>query len=120
WENMLRDSGLQFSYISYADVVQNGIPSGYRVLILPACLCLSDVEARRIRAFVESGGTVIADYMPGLWDQHGKGRPSGGALDDLFGVKHSPNLKSTDVFGGNQLWCELNQDVNFSWKTYQE
>ncbi len=119
WENMLRDSGLQYNYVSYADVIANGIPAEYKVLILPACLCLSDVEARRIRAFVEAGGTVIADFMPGLWDQHGKGRPSGGVLDDLFGVKHSPNLKASDVFG-RKLWCEIDQDANFNWKTYQE
>lgn len=120
WENMLRDSGLQYNYISYVDVVQSGVPQEYKVLILPACLCLSDVEARRIRAFVEAGGTVIADYLPGLWDQHGKGRSSGGALDDLFGVKHAPDLKAADVFGGGKLWCELDQDAHFSWKTYQD
>jgi len=119
WENMLRDSGLQYNYISYVDVIENGIPPEYKVLILPACLCLSDVEARRIRAFSEAGGTVIADFMPGLWDQHGKGRSNGGVLDDLFGVKHSPDLKAADVFGG-KLWCEIDQDANFSWKTYQE
>lgn len=118
WENMLRDSGFQHNYVSYADVIQHGIPSDYKVLILPGCLCLSDVEAKRIRAFVEAGGTVIADYMPGLWDQHGKGRTTGGVLDDLFGVKHSPNLKAADVFGG-KLWCELDQDANFDWKTYE-
>ncbi len=117
WENMLRDSGLQYNFISYADVIQHGIPREYKVLILPACLCLSDVEARRIRTFVEAGGTVIADFMPGLWDQHGKGRAAGGALDDIFGVKHSSDLKVADVFGG-KLWCELNQDANFGWKTY--
>lgn len=120
WENMLRDSGVQYNFISYADVVEHGIPSEYKVLILPGCLCLSETEARRIRAFVEAGGTVVADYLPGLWDQHGKGRAGGGVLDDLFGVKHSPELKVTDVFGGGKLWCEIDQDVNFGWKTYQE
>jgi hypothetical protein len=119
WENMLRDSGLQYTYLSYADAIQNGIPAEYKVLILPACLCLSDVEAKRICAFVESGGTVIADFMPGLWDQHGKGRTNGGALDEIFGVKHSPGLKASGVFGG-KLWCELDQDANFNWKTYQD
>jgi hypothetical protein len=118
WENMLRDSGLQYTYINYADVVQKGIPDEYKVLILPACLCLSDVEAKRIRAFVQAGGTLIADFMPGLWDQHGKGRTTGGVLDDLFGVKHSPDMKMANVFGG-KLWCELNQDENFGWKTYE-
>jgi hypothetical protein len=120
WENMLRDSGLQYNYLSYVDVVQKGIPEDTRVLILPGCLCLSDAEARRIRAFAEAGGTVVADYLPGLWDQHGKGRAEGGALDDLFGVKHSSAMKSSDLFGGGKLWCELDQDANFSWKTYQE
>ena len=65
-------------FLSYADVIQHGVPSDYKVLILPACLCLSDAEARRIEEFCRSGGTVIADYMPGIWDQHGKGRSDGG------------------------------------------
>ena len=118
WENMLRDSGLQYNFLSYVDVIQKGIPKEYKVLILPACLCLSDVEAKRIEVFCRNGGTVIADYMPGLWDQHGKGR-HGGVLDEMFGVKHDENLRAQDVFGGT-LWCEIDQDANFSWKTYQE
>ncbi len=120
WENMLRDSGLQYSHVSYADVIASGIPKEYKVLILPACLCLSDVEAKRIREFAEAGGTVIADYLPGVWDQHGKGRAAGGALDDLFGVTHSPDLKAADLFAGGDLWCELDQDRHFEWKTYKE
>ena len=62
---------------------------------------------------------MIADYLPGLWDQHGKGRQSGGVLDDMFGIKQGPELRSSDVFGG-KLWVEVNQDTNFSWKTYEE
>ncbi len=119
WENMLRDSGLQYSYLSYVDLLQKGVPSEYKVLILPACLCLSDAEAQRIRAFCQAGGTVIADYLPGVWDQHGKGREHGGALDDVFGVAHDPGLHEGEVFG-NRLWVEVDQDENFSWKTYDE
>ena len=121
WENMLRDEGLQYNFISYADVIQKGIPSEYKVLILPATICLSDVEARRIKAFCRAGGTVIADYMPGLWDQHGRGRAAGGALDDMFGVKHDPNMQARDIFG-QRLWVEVDQDKNFStWrKSYRE
>jgi hypothetical protein len=119
WENMLRDEGVQYNFLSYADVIQKGIPSDYRVLILPACLCLSDVESRRIKEFCAAGGTVIADYLPGLWDQHGKGRSGGGALDDLFGAKHDATMSSKDVFGG-RLWCEVDQDANFSWNSYEQ
>jgi hypothetical protein len=119
WENMLRDSGFQAEYLSYVDVIQTGIPQDIRVLILPACLCLSDAEAHAIEQFCRRGGTVIADYLPGLWDQHGRGRAAGGALDHLFGVPHRPDLKAADIFGG-KLWCEVDQDANFSWKTYSE
>jgi len=119
WENMLRDSGLQYSFVSYADVIQRGVPDEYRVLILPACLALSDAEARAIRAFCERGGTVIADYLPGLWDQHGKGRADAGALDEMFGVKHDAAMHASDIFG-EKLWVEVDQDANYSWKTYDE
>lgn len=119
WENMLRDSGYQYNFISYADVIQKGIPGEYKVLILPACLCLSDPEARRIKDFCRAGGTVIADYMPGLWDQHGRGRPAGGVLDDMFGVQHDPKMRAADVFD-TKLWCEVDQDANFSYKSYEQ
>ncbi|WAC19718.1 beta-galactosidase trimerization domain-containing protein [Luteolibacter sp. SL250] len=118
WENMLRDSGLQYDFINYADVIQKGVPQDYKVLILPGVLCLSDSEARAIRTFCEKGGTVIADYLPGLWDQHGKGRKEGGVLDSMFGVSHSPSLSAKDIFGG-KYWAEVDQDTNFSWKDYE-
>jgi hypothetical protein len=119
WENMLRDEGIQYNFISYVDVIQKGVPAEYKVLILPACLCLSDAEARRIREFCRRGGTVIADYLPGLWDQHGKGRRSGGVLDDMFGVKHDAGMRARDIFG-TRLWCETDQDANFNYKTYDQ
>ncbi|HEU4754679.1 MAG TPA: beta-galactosidase trimerization domain-containing protein [Armatimonadota bacterium] len=120
WENMLRDSGLQYSFVSYVDAIQQGIPAAYRVLILPACLCLSDAEAEAITAFCRNGGTVIADYLPGVWDQHGRGRAAGGALDALFGVRHDPGMTAAALFGGGKLWCEVDQDANFGWKSYAE
>lgn len=118
WENMLRDEGLQYNFLSYVDVVQKGVPKEYKALILPACLCLSEAEAREIRRWVNEGGTVIADYLPGMWDQHGKGREAG-VLDDVFGAHQSGAMHMGDVFGGN-LWCETDQDANFSYKTYEE
>ena len=119
WCNMLRDSGVQFSFVDYATVIQQGVPKEYSVLILPAILAISDAEARQIKAFCKAGGTVIADYMPGLWDQHGRGRKAGGALDDMFGVKHDPGMKAADVFQP-MLWVEVNQDAHYSFKSYDE
>ncbi len=59
------------------------------------------------------------DNLPGVWDQHGRGRPDGGVLDELFGVRHGGDLHAGDLFGG-KLWVEVDQDANFSWKTYEE
>ncbi|HEX3998592.1 MAG TPA: beta-galactosidase trimerization domain-containing protein [Pirellulales bacterium] len=119
WINMLRDEGIQFGWLSYVDLIQHGVPAKYKVLILPATLCLSDAEAREIKKFCAGGGTVIADYLPGLWDQHGKGRAGGGVLDEMFGVRHDPKMTAGDIFG-NRLWCETDQDANFGYKTYDE
>ena len=119
WENMLRDAGLQYNYLSYLDLIATGVPADIKALILPACLSLSDAEARAIEAFCARGGTVIADYLPGVWDQHGKGRAGGGALDALFGVRHDPALSARDLFGG-KLWVEVDQDARYSWTTFDE
>ena len=119
WANMLRDEGIQFNFLDYVTVIQSGVPKEYKVLILPAQIALSDVEARRIKAFCKAGGTVIADYMPGLWDQHGRGRKDGGVLDDMFGVKHDPDMMAPDVFQ-MQLWAEVNQDAHYSFKSYDQ
>ncbi len=119
WENMLRDSGFQFKHLSYIDLVRNDDAlDGFKVLILPATYCLSDAEARRIRDFANRGGTVIADFLPGVFDHHGRGRKNGGALDDLFEVQHDPTLKPSDVFS-ERLWAETDQDANFSYSSYQ-
>jgi len=83
WEYLLTDSGLQYNFLPYDEVIVDGVPREYRVVILPACYALSDIEAQRFRQFVERGGTLIADFACGLFDQHGKGRTKG-AIDYLF------------------------------------
>jgi len=46
-----------------------------------------------IRAFVESGGTDIADVRPGIYDGHCKPLAHG-ILDDLFGVERTGNKEA--------------------------
>jgi hypothetical protein len=117
WEQILTDSGIQYNWVSYDEVAVNGVPKEYKVLILPSTFALSDAEAKRIREFVENGGTVIADFACGLFDQHAKGRDKG-VLDDLFGVKHDGTESKKDFFAGGKLWTEINQDAAFQ-KDYE-
>lgn len=118
WEYLLADAGVQYDFIAYDDVIRHGVPAEYRVLILPACYALSDAEAARISEFCRSGGTVIADFACGLFDQHGKGRTRG-ALDDLFGVAHDGSLTKRDLFGGS-LWVETDQDAGYGYERYRQ
>ncbi|AGA29612.1 beta-galactosidase trimerization domain-containing protein [Singulisphaera acidiphila] len=117
WEYLLADSGVQYNFLAYDELIRRGVPGEYQVLILPACYALSDVEAKRINEFCQAGGTVIADFACGLFDQHGKARKRG-ALDDLFGVAHDGGLTKRDLFGG-ALWVETNQDAGYDFKRYR-
>lgn len=112
WRKMLKDEGIQINYINYAEVIKNGVPPEFKVLILPSTYCLSDVEAREIKKFCENGGTVIGDFLTGVFDQHGVGRPNGGVLDGMFGIKQDPNVKQADVFTKG-IWVEVDQDSNY-------
>ncbi|HLJ57319.1 MAG TPA: hypothetical protein VKT77_19940, partial [Chthonomonadaceae bacterium] len=47
------------------------------------------------------------------------GRPNGGALDALFGIRHDPAITAKGVFGG-PLWCETDQDANYGYKSYHD
>ncbi len=118
WEFLLNDAGLQYDFLAYDTVGREGVPGEVRVLILPACFALSDVEAQKIRAFAARGGVVVADFMCGLFDQHGRGRARG-ALDDLFGVEHSGTLRAKDFFGA-RLWVESDQDKGYGARSYDE
>ncbi len=118
WEYLLADSGIQYDFLAYDRVVTEGVPEEYRVVILPACYALSDIEARRFADFCRRGGRLIADFACGLFDQHGKGR-SRGALDGLFDVTHDGTETAADFFA-DRLWVETDQDRGFSYKKYRE
>ncbi|ANM30904.1 hypothetical protein ABI59_16965 [Acidobacteria bacterium Mor1] len=88
WFKLLEDAGFQYEVITGEQVAAGGLSDGgYRVLVLNRAVALSAAEAEAIRGFVNRGGTVIADHLTGLFDESGRGRPEGGVLDDLFGLR---------------------------------
>lgn len=77
-----------------------------RLLFLPGALCLSEEEARGIRKFVREGGTVVADVMPGVFNQFGRRLPEG-RLDDVFGAAVSGKSAMVAIGGhtvAGTLW----------------
>ncbi len=82
--HMIEDQGLQYKFVAY-DAVEHGalIEGGYKVLILPRSTALSETEARNIREFVSRGGFLIADGMPGQYDERAR-KLEKPLLADLF------------------------------------
>lgn len=89
--NILRDSGLDYDYIAYGQLENsNLLQEKYKALFLPTCSAMSDKEISKTEAFVANGGVLIADMMPGIYDQHGKPRTNN-PLDKVFGINRDKN-----------------------------
>ncbi len=65
----------------------------FKVLCLPMTQAMAPAEAQLIRQFVQSGGTVIADVRPAIFDEHLKA-VSPGLLDDVFGITRTGRGKA--------------------------
>ena len=76
-------SGLEARVLTPELVEGGALERGIRALILPRVLALSEREAARIRGFVATGGTLIAEGTPGRFDEHVRRLPKP-LLSDLF------------------------------------
>jgi hypothetical protein len=103
WTKLIEDLALQYNFVGKNLIESGGLSSGeYKVFIMPQSIAVSAEEAAQIRAFVQAGGTLIADYRAA--DLNGRGRDLGkGQLDDVFGISHGParNLSKSIEGVGN-------------------
>ncbi|TPF85869.1 beta-galactosidase [Bifidobacterium sp. UTCIF-37] len=88
WYRAFLDAG------SRADVIPLAYDwSGYRTIVLPTLIALSDVDVRRIADFAAGGGRVVVGYATGLIDERfhaGLGGYPGagdGLLRELLGIR---------------------------------
>lgn len=102
---LLDRSGFGYRFVTPSLVEGGTLGQGVRVLFLPCSQALSEREAKAITAFVEGGGTVIADVGAGnmtgvcrpLWKSPGGDlKEWRGQLDGLLGITRSgpPTSKS--------------------------
>jgi len=115
WTQLLEGLGYQYDFVAYSQIEEGYLnEGGYRLLILPHSVALSDEEAWAIEEFVASGGVVIADLWPGVMNEHCAWRGAG-ALDELLGIQHA-GVQPKDFSGseaggrvqitdGEQGWC---------------
>ena len=97
---VIEDLGLQANYVSYEQIERDELRrAGYRVLLLPQSVAISEKECRAIEEFARAGGTVIADNMTATMDEHGRRLPEG-QLDGLFGIRRSRASRTLMAAGG--------------------
>lgn len=85
WCGMLTESRIPFEMVHEGNLTPQNL-SRFRTLILPNIACLSDAQAQQLRAFVQSGGSIVATYDTGLFREDGSPRKDF-ALADLFGAR---------------------------------
>ena len=104
WGHALEDQGRQYSFVSYMQVEEGELlRHGYRMLVLPHSSSLSAKEAENIRAFVEAGGVLVTDAMPGTFDEHSR-RLEQSSMADLFPGDHTGALTSTPCGAGKTIF----------------
>jgi len=109
WGHAIEDQGLQYNFVSYLQLEEGELQRrGYHVLILPHSSSLSMKEVANIRSFVASGGVVIADGMPGTFDEHSR-RLASSLLSDMFSGDHASPVTVKTYGKGKAIF--LNADL---------
>lgn len=79
------DSNIQADFVSLDDIAT------YKLIYLPYPLMLKQSTAEKLRAYVEQGGTLVSEGLPGYFGDHGRAgatQPQG-ELHVLFGARES-------------------------------
>jgi len=81
---LLNDLGWQFSFVSTPQLEADELAKrGYRALVLPWSVALSDKEVAALTQFVEAGGSLLVWGDAGSMDEHCAARPAS-ALAELL------------------------------------
>src|ERR1700688_3631419 len=79
------DSNIQADFVSLDHIRE------YKIFYLPYPVMLKSDTAGKLRKYVEQGGTLISEGLPGYFGDHGRAGPTQPnlGLDKLFGAKES-------------------------------
>jgi hypothetical protein len=80
-----------FDFVHENDLSTEGLRN-YDALILPNIALISDKQAASLKEFVNRGGSLLATFETGLYDEWGKPRKDF-ALADIFDIELKPNYK---------------------------
>jgi hypothetical protein len=108
WLKALQDLGYSPRFVSAAQIESGALrDGGWKLLVMPHSLALSDKEVAEVRTFLENAqGIVLAD-TPVLFDERGKLRQT-----EPFGMR-APGVVSIEGYGSRRLQAALPGD--WSW-----
>ncbi len=86
WCQALVESRIAFEMV-HEHLLDAGALKWFKTLILPNIAALSDAQCDQLRAFVKSGGNLVATFETSLYDELGVRRKDFG-LGDLFAVSY--------------------------------
>jgi beta-galactosidase len=88
------DSNIQADFVALDNL------SEYKIVYLPYPVMLTTETVGKLRKFVEQGGTLISEGLPGYFGDHGH-----------VGMVQ-PNLGLDEVFGARQSYVEFDPDIS--------
>lgn len=96
YTNALYDLNYSFKYINETDLEENQL-DGIEFLIMPACYCLNEQEAKALNEWVSQGGILFCEAHLGGYNVD-KGRHSrkmpGMGLDEMWGIREVETMPS--------------------------
>ncbi len=90
----LVEARIPFDFVHEQDLTLERLAQ-YPVLILSNMALMSDAQAATIRQYVERGGSVLATFQTGLFDEAGNARKNF-ALGELFGIDKAGEASRAD------------------------
>jgi hypothetical protein len=94
----LIDARIPVNFVHENDLTPERL-APYDLLILPNFAMMSDAQASALEAYAARGGSLLASYQTGLYDENGKARADF-ALGRLFGISKAGEPKGS---GGTVL-----------------
>jgi beta-galactosidase len=95
------DSNIQPDFVALDNIAE------YKIIYLPYPVMLKQETAAKLRTFVEQGGTLVSEGLPGYFGDHGHVgtvQPNYG-LDEVFGARESYVEFTPDI--SNDLMLEV-------------
>jgi len=83
--SILQQSHIPFDVMPDFQITDKNL-AGYKLLVLPSIVCMSDSTAEAIKRFVEGGGIVVATDLTSMKTEEGTERKNF-ALAEIFGVE---------------------------------